>query len=125
MLAGGSCSPLRGFLEQHGCRCSFAKSTSAALSDFRHGSFHLILGLDTILNGWSHRFASLAPRTSVYSLVFPLKSVLVVANRASEEECFGAPALRPNEFTQMLDTMSRQAVLPSRVCMTAASAAAE
>lgn len=90
-------------LEQRGCRCWFATSAKEALELFHQYKFQLILSTSPVRQ--ATQMISLLGRSncSVF-YAYPVEQGcwwLPLMNRG--QECFGAPALRPNEFACALD----------------------
>ncbi len=90
-------------LEQRGCHCWFAASAEEAFALFHQYKFHLILSTSPVHQ--ATQMVSLLGRSncSVF-YAYPVEQGcwwLPLMN--SGQKCFGAPALRPSEFADVLD----------------------
>ena len=90
-------------LGQRGCRCWFAASAEEAVALFHEYKFHLILSTSPVHQ--ATQMVSLLGRSncSVF-YAYPVEQGcwwLPLMNRG--QKCFGAPALRPSEFADVLD----------------------
>jgi len=90
-------------LRQRGCHCSFAASAEEAVALFHQCKVHLILSTSRVHQ--ATKIVSLLGRfnCSVF-YAYPVEQGcwwLPLMN--SGQKCFGAPALRPSEFADVLD----------------------
>jgi hypothetical protein len=97
-------------LERNGCECEFAECERAAWEMLGQRQFDLVLSvyasrgtsrpsLGILLSG--------SPTTLFYALRVEVGFWWVPPLRLGEE-CFGAPALRPSEFTNALDEVLKE-----------------
>ncbi|HVB34580.1 MAG TPA: hypothetical protein VNJ52_09445 [Patescibacteria group bacterium] len=100
-----SFSHLASRLEKIGCRCEFAISYEEARHALQDGSFDLILSVahprDNAISSLADLLAG-SPSTFFYALPVEESCWWLPALRQGER-CFGAPALRPSEFSTLLD----------------------
>jgi hypothetical protein len=101
-------SHLRRQLENRGCRCAFAHSTSEGLAQFGPHYFQLILSAMPLQLADS-LLAELGDSACTAYYSYQVEDGcwwLPVARHG--EKCFGAPGLRPSEFVAALDEMLRE-----------------
>jgi hypothetical protein len=93
------------YLERNGCECEFAECERAASEMLGQRQFDIVLSLHTSRATNSPRLAVLlsgTPTTLFYALRLEVGCWWVPLLRLGEE-CFGTPALPPNEFANALD----------------------
>jgi hypothetical protein len=97
-------------LERNGCECEFAECERVVCEMLGQRQFDLVLGLHPNRRTGSPRLAVLLTGTATtlfYGLRVEVGCWWVPLLRLGEE-CFGAPALRPSEFTSELDQVLKE-----------------
>ncbi len=101
----GSFSRIVGRLEKGGCRCRFAKSYEEARESIASEAFDLVLSAAPPRDNAIASITSLLSGSGAsffYALPVEESCWWLPALRQGKR-CFGAPALRPGEFTTLLD----------------------
>ena len=97
-------------LERNGCKCEFADCDHAAREKLGQRQFDLVLSLHTSRGRSGPRLAVLLRGTQT-TLFHALRLELCcrwVPLLRKGEECFGAPALRPSEFSSALNEVLKE-----------------
>jgi hypothetical protein len=92
-------------LEQHGCRCRFVDSYEQARETILNEPFDLVL---SVIPPRENAISSLTEilvgtRASIYYAQLVEDGCWWLPALRQGERCFGAPALRPSEFSALLD----------------------
>ena len=98
------------YLERNGCEWEFAECERAAWEMLGQRQFDIVLSLHTSRGTNSPRLAVLlsgTPTTLFYALRLEVGCWWVPLLRLGEE-CFGAPALPPSEFANVIDDVLKE-----------------
>jgi hypothetical protein len=113
LVADNTTAHLREFLERRGCQCSAANSLDESIAIFEPRSFDLILNTLTTRDLESLRVLGTS-NCDVFSSCPVANSCWWLPIMRGGRDCFGAPALRPNELAGALqETLRVTSVTPN------------
>lgn len=96
---------LQGHLQERGCECDFADSQKDALALLGSGRFHLVLGeLEESKGALPQQIAlAIDSGATLYYCLNVEDSCWWVPAVSVGRACWGTPALRPRDFSRVLD----------------------